>query len=626
MKRKSIPLKHWQFALGEEESCLADAREVGEVHTWNAADDSADTWGTGWYRHELPVDLTDEQSRLWVQFGSVYHDATVYLNGAEIGTHKNSGYTPFTMELTGEYQQKQVNYLNVKADSAFSEEILPYKRSFDWANDGGMIRSAKLYVTGANCIRTVAVTAEPEVENGIPKMDGQARLALRVELDRKNEAFCQLDWTLLDGDQVMEHQIEEMGSTSVFSMEKMLEDVTYWHFDQPKLYTLQFSLICDGKIMDQGEVKTGFRRFETVDGDFYLNGEKVRVCGTEWMPGSDPVYGMAEPVKQLEKMLVCLKETNCIYTRFHWQQDEFIFDWCDAHGMMVQEEVPYWGADPAEAGERQLTVSRQQIDEMIAAHRNHPSIIAWGVGNELDGQSDKTKDYIKTAVEYVKSIDDSRLVTYVSNTSYYHPENDGTLLGDVKMINEYCDTWMPDLKADQVVPNVIAADLKMPLVISEYGLCEPVFTGGDKRREELFLEKMAVYRKYSGVSGTINFCLNDYRTQMGEEGEGKYRRRVHGSTDLDGTPKPSYYVVQKECAPFTVTAEGNCCRITCRQNLPCYTMHNYQFHFIGADGSAVKTETVQRLAPGESVAWNRSGCSIMRVYRANGDFAGEYTL
>ncbi len=67
--------------------------------------------------------------------------------------------------------------------------------------------------------------------------------------------------------------------------------------------------------------------------------------------GSDPQYGMAEPTEQLHKMLGILKRTNCVYTRFHWQQSEEVYEWCDENGMLVQEEIPFWGPDPEAAGE-----------------------------------------------------------------------------------------------------------------------------------------------------------------------------------------------------------------------------------------------------------------------------------
>ena len=167
---------------------------------------------------------------------------------------------------------------------------------------------------------------------------------------------------------------------------RVLPSVNYWHFDSPCLYTLKMVLKRGEEILDRETVVFGFRELRVQGRELYLNGESVKLPGTEWMPGSDPAFGMAEPKEQLEKMLLILKESNSVLTRFHWQQDDRVFDWCDRHGMLVQEEVPFWGMRPPRAGKRQWEVFKEQMNEMVAFHRNHPSIIAWGVGNELDGQ------------------------------------------------------------------------------------------------------------------------------------------------------------------------------------------------------------------------------------------------
>ena len=115
----------------------------------------------------------------------------------------------------------------------------------------------------------------------------------------------------------------------------------YGHFDHPALYRLRLTLKKNGVIEDENETVFGFRDFHVEGNAFYLNGERVRLCGTEWMPGSDPVYGAAEPEEQMEKMLRLLKESNCVFTRFHWQQDDFILVCCDLHGLLVQVAVPF---------------------------------------------------------------------------------------------------------------------------------------------------------------------------------------------------------------------------------------------------------------------------------------------
>lgn len=144
-------------------------------------------------------------------------------------------------------------------------------------------------------------------------------------------------------------------------------------------------------------------------------------------------------------MLLCLKESNSILTRFHWQQDDWIYDWCDRHGMLVQEEVPFWGCNPPKAGEQQWQIFKQQIGEMVCAHRNHPSMIAWGVGNELDAQCGETIQYIKDAVAYTHRLDPERAADYVSNSIFKNHSLDGSADGDIMMINDYIGTWHGDL-------------------------------------------------------------------------------------------------------------------------------------------------------------------------------------
>lgn len=86
----------------------------------------------------------------------------------------------------------------------------------------------------------------------------------------------------------------------------------------------------------------------------------------------------------------------------------------------------------------------------------------------------------------------------------------------------------------------------MPSMVTEFGLCEPHFKGGDERRTEILLERMPIYKSLPNMVGYVWFSLNDYRTHCGEAGKGKMKQRIHGSTDLYGNEKPSYQVF-KNC-------------------------------------------------------------------------------
>ena len=648
-------LRRWTFATGSDPACLEKGREVTLPHTWNIEEGLEEYRGSGWYAYELdvPREWTDRRVRL--HFGAAFHRAVVYVNGREAGRHSRSGYTPFTVELTGLLKIGEKNRITVQVTNGFTEELLPFQRSFDWADDGGLIRGVSLLVTGAHFLDRTEVTARPVLPDGIRSgraegcrmENGPAVWGVRLRLnsregERSERNGLTLGWelsregkTVLHGEgpcsalcgQRPSDSPEEAGKeVFLYLPERLLESVDYWHFDHPALYRLRLTLKKNGVIEDENETVFGFRDFHVEGNAFYLNGERVRLCGTEWMPGSDPVYGAAEPEEQMEKMLRLLKESNCVFTRFHWQQDDFILDWCDRHGMLVQEEVPFWGPDPEKAGGLQTDIALQQLEEMIAAHRNHPCVIAWGVGNELCAQDAETIRYIRQAAAFAHGLDPDRCANYVSNTWFENPLIDGTVDGDMLMINDYIGTWHGERDEHAELAGLIGDNPGRPVVPSEFGLCEPAFSGGDARREQIFLEKMEAYRQHEEIAGTIYFCLNDYRTQMGEDGEGKYRRRVHGSVTMEGQPKPSYYVVQREYAPFILQWEQGQLIITCRKDLPGYEMRGYLVELRDAQEKRMGQAVIERLRPGESMKLPAQDAAAAAVYRPTGDCAGIYLI
>lgn len=625
-------LKVWKFALGDTRACLENGAEVTVPHTWNVENGREEFRGTGWYscRLEVPAEWSGKSVR--VRFSAVYHDAVIYLNGREIGRHEGSGYTPFTVELTGHLDFGGSNELAVEVSNAYSKHMLPYEKSFDWAADGGIIRNVELLVSGRNYIKQVITTAKPIITAVDARQEqGMAVFGARVETGGAEDAGLRVAWKLCrEGKDnckpVCSGETDCAFDGGICIGNTVIPDVDYWHFDRPVLYTLNVRLINGENTEDEIRITIGFRDFHIQGAGFCLNGEKVRLCGTEWMPGSGLEQGMAEPEEHLEKMLARLKESNCIFTRFHWQQDDFVLDWCDRHGMLVQEEAPFWGKDPEEAGEEQLAVFKQQMDEMYAAHCNHPSLIFWGVGNELDAQDPSTNRYIREAVAYAHGLDETRGANYVSNTWFADGMQDGTVNGDVMMLNDYIGTWAGERDEHEELRKFLSCNPGKPMVPAEFGLCEPAFSGGDARREAIYLEKIDAYRQYPQIAGTIYFCLNDYRTHVGEAGEGKHKQRVHGSAGLEGEPKPSYWTLQCESAPFTVSFEGEKVIISCRSDLPCYEMKGYEMERRDSGGQVLGRAPIPDLKPGESVALELEHAQKVSFYRWTGDWAGDFTI
>ena len=614
-------LQQWRFAVGDNADCLQNAVQVSVPHTWNSKEALQDYIGKGWYRTEIGTGK-DTNRRVFLRFRGAYRDTAVYVNGHLVARHEGSGYTPFTVEITDALNTSGKTEITVSADNGFSDHALPYSRSFDWANDGGLFRPVECRSTGRICLWDLEVTAQPVIlPTGKRQNQGQAVFGFRHVLDGARSGDT-LQWSLHAGaaDSMEAMEDAPLLSGTLHPDEAfapcVLRDISYWHFDRPMLYTLRLKAMEEGgRASDERDIVFGFRELKLRGEKWLLNGEAVRLPGMEWMPGSDPDKGMAESKADLEHMLALVKESNSVLTRFHWQQDDWVYDWCDRHGLLVQEEIPFWGKQPEGDPEKLWPVVKSQLEEMIAAHRHHPSIIAWGVGNELSGQEEAVQRYVRNARAFARNLDGTRPVSYVTNTAWQNDFDDAAKDGDILCVNDYIGTWHQGLQQEPAWENLLAAHPGRAFIPSEFGLCEPAFSGGDKARERIFLEKTSSYRPKEQIVGTVYFCLNDYRTHMGEEGEGRLRRRVHGSAGLRGEPKPSYFTVRKEHAPLIArwTAEG--LRLTCRNDLPRYAVEGY----ILQTGEA--KISIPDLLPGETWLCReaKSGEAI-RIYRPNGDF------
>lgn len=607
----------WQFQTDADRSgisqqwCsigLPEARSVQIPHTWNVDQGLEEYRGLAWYSYDLEISEAWQGKLLRLQFDAIYRDADVWLNGQKVGAHYHSGYTAFVLDITPYVRYGQANRLVVSVNNENSELALPIRNSFDWADDGGIIRDVSLIVTGKIAIDYLKIDANPffadhsmAVDSGA--IQGEAWLWGKADEDNLPISVKLMIWH--ENKLMASDEYDLLADKGMLRLKPLvIAQPKLWHFDHPHLYTVQIILLSDGIATDQLSLCVGFRELKTVGNELLLNREPVRLMGVEWMPGSHPDKGMAETEADLIEVLKQIKHANCIITRFHWQQSSRLLDWCDRNGLLVQEEIPHW-QQPSEPDDNLLVIAKQHAEEMITRHYNHPCIYAWGMGNEVNGQDAQTIRYMKQLKQYILTLDGNRLINYVSNSVHFKPESDATGVGDLLMWNDYIGTWHGGLDMEEVIHSIDEAFPDKPLVVAEYGLCEPAYTGGDPRRIEILQEKTKEYRKHKGIAALIFFSLNDYRTQMGEEGSGRLRQRVHGTTDVYGKPKPSYQALREIGAPLSLqevfmeddltltVVLGN------RNDIPSYSISGYQLVLAMEEG----TETIldiPPLAPGES--------------------------
>ena len=526
---------------GEWQMTIADKEYMVQVpHTYNIMEGLEDYAGEAVYKRALPVTADMKGRTVRLHFEAVYHDAIVFVNGQKVGEHIGKGYTPFSYDITKYLNFNAENTLEVRTSNAYSDKQLPYMRSFDWSNDGGIYRSVRLHVSGKQTIRYVHVTPHAD----ITAKSGKARFDVRLWDNPQKTVKGRLTVKNRQTGQAVHDaavSLSKKKNDQYFTTTIEIENPQLWHFDTPNLYDFTFEIPGSDALSDH----FGFVDFKMQGRSFVLNGEKVRLLGIEDMPGSHPEFGMAEPKAFIDQTARLMKHLNTCITRFHWPQDHRMLDAMDEMGIFCTEQIPWWQQPAPALGDELRQNAREQLEEMIEADYNHPSL-----ANEVWGCHDDLR-YLRNIA---KQLDSQRMnIAFSHETNKDYDKNPSCVL-DIPTWNEYTGAWHGPRREDlpDRLERIDSALKDRPLLITEAGLCEPAFTGGDGRRIDDMIYHVKEWQKAAFIPGYIYFCVQDYRTQMGEEGLGRWRIRRHGVTKVDLTPKPSYYVLRQLMSPIEI--------------------------------------------------------------------------
>lgn len=484
--------------------------------------------GIGWYRYELTPKDEWKGKRIVLDFQGIMLVGDVYLNGQRIGG-TDYGYLGFDIDLSKLLKWGQTNEIAVKADTQNPSNSR-------WFTGAGLYRDVNLIVTNKDLFfprhplfirtqgnREVKIKAEIINQQKVAKGQTAAKMPVGVRIldadgkvvaEQKNDIHFNAKWR---------DREYELPSIS-------LENAKLWSPDSPYLYTAEVTLYDnEGNIADQIKEPFGVRTIEIVpQKGLLVNGKKVLLKGYANHHTLGALGAAAYP-RAIEKRLKLMKEfgMNHIRTSHNPYSEDFL-KLCDKYGILVVDELyDKWLTQYAGGRVEWESLWQKDIPEWVKRDRNHPSVVMWSLGNELQQYSNLPfNDWGVTAYKLQKELlhryDDTRLTTVAMHPRYRNLETDS-----------------------------IPADLAIETEVNSYNYRYMYFPGDSKRYpEKTFYQSEASVAAMGPnfyemdrdkVIGLAYWGAIDY---LGESMGWPIKGWNQGVFDLSLQPKPDAYFVK----------------------------------------------------------------------------------
>ena len=459
--------KTWNFYKGVAD--VTATREEGETldlpHSWNAVDgqDGGNDYFRGsclyvknFSKAELP-----EGEEYYLQIEGANSSADVYLNGDKLA-HHDGGYSTWRVKLTEGL--KSENELAIVVDNASNDKVYPQMADFTFY--GGLYRDVKII-----CVSKTHFDLDYFGGNGImvtPVIDGKNA---NVEI----ETFVT---DMQEGDQISFTILDKQGEVVAKSLSKdkkvtlTIERVNLWKGRKdPYLYTAKAEIVRGGKMLDDVSTRFGCRTF-SIDPEkgFILNGEEYPLRGVsrhqdKWGKGN------ALTKEDHEEDIDLIMEVGATTIRLaHYQHDQYFYDLCDEKGLVIWAEIPYISKHMPTG--RENTIS--QMKELIVQNYNHPSIVVWGLSNEITMSGADDPDLLENhhiLNDLAHEMDKTRLTT-MACVSMCNMDEPYVQIPDVVSYNHYFGWYGGDTSMNGPWFDKFHEKFPLkPIGVSEYG-CE----------------------------------------------------------------------------------------------------------------------------------------------------------
>jgi len=376
---------------------------VSLPHCFNASDavdpDGAYYQGPGWYRTELDIKNPYEGGRTLLHFLGAGQKTEVWIGTQRVGQHVG-GYDEFTIDITDAVAAYRVSALArlpaaeyrvapgkipvaVRCDNSRDLEMIPSDLS-DFNLYGGLYRPVHLVYLPADGLMRVHTTPTRQPD-GTWQIEVSARFAIIRQNAAEQTAMIRVVGPHGEDVASVETKITPSSEMQRVAVVKIAHP-QLWSPATPALYGVEVTATGPGGTSQAWE-RCGLRSFEFVDhGPFKLNGVRLVLHGTHRHEDHAGVAAaMSEATMEQEMRLMKTMGVNFIRLA-HYQQSRRILELCDELGIIVWEEIPWCRGGLG--GERYREQARAMLRAMIDQHRNHPSVILWGLGNENDWPGD----------------------------------------------------------------------------------------------------------------------------------------------------------------------------------------------------------------------------------------------
>lgn len=386
--------------------------------------------GYGWYRKHISFTKEDLNKKIFLEFDGVFQEAEIFVNGKLAGQHRG-GYTGFSVDITN-YAREKDNVIAIRVNNLWQPTIAP--RGGEHVFSGGIYRNVRLILkspTYINWYGTFVTTSELKESKG-----AHAIVNIETEICNstpKTEDYCLISNILSPQGEIIasvEQKIQLKGQTSkkIEQQTNKIKNPNLWHPSHPVLYKLESLLLKNNELIDYDITSFGFRWFEwTVDHGFFLNGKHLYFKGVN-VHQDQAGWGDAVTDAAIHRDVTLVKQAGFDMIRgSHYPHSPAFSKACDEEGILFWSEAPFW----ATAGEKKdgywtasaypIRIEDQdefeknilkQLEDMIRIHRNHPSIIAWSMCNEVFFSTpetmDKIKKLLKKMVDYTHKLDPTR--------------------------------------------------------------------------------------------------------------------------------------------------------------------------------------------------------------------------